>query len=91
MLYNSITELKNLRRWIKDGEYVRDDAPDEICRAIQNRIMSLEASDAMQARLWLLELNKTTQYAEKLQGESRAWALGRASGIEWVLAMITTT
>lgn len=35
----AIVELTMLRAWIKDGTgYVRDDAPDEIARAIQSRI-----------------------------------------------------
>lgn len=40
-----IAELEALRAWIKDGSgYVRDDAPDEIARAITNRIEQLKAT-----------------------------------------------
>lgn len=38
----AIEELQMLREWIKRGDgYNRDDAPDEIARAIQNRIEQL--------------------------------------------------
>lgn len=38
-----IGELSRLRDWIKDGTgYNRDDAPDEIARAIANRIRQIE-------------------------------------------------
>lgn len=41
-----ITELNLLRDWIKDGSgYNRDDAPDEIARAIANRIREIEARE----------------------------------------------
>jgi len=41
-LPDSIKELRALREWIKDGDgYNRDDAPDEIARAIDNRIRQL--------------------------------------------------
>ena len=40
-----IKELNLLRDWIKSGDgYVRDDAPDEISRAIANRIETLKES-----------------------------------------------
>lgn len=43
----AIEELTALREWIKQGEgYVRDDAPDEIARAIANRIEQLKAREA---------------------------------------------
>jgi hypothetical protein len=42
-----ITELNLLRDWIKDGSgYNRDDAPDEIARAIANRIREIEARES---------------------------------------------
>lgn len=37
-----VQELRHLYAWIKRGEYVRNDAPDEIARAIDNRIWTLE-------------------------------------------------
>lgn len=41
-----ITELNLLRDWIKDGRgYNRDDAPDEIARAIANRIREIESRE----------------------------------------------
>lgn len=41
-----IKELNQLRDWIKDGSgYNRDDAPDEIARAIANRIREIEATE----------------------------------------------
>jgi hypothetical protein len=43
-----IIELNLLRAWIKDGSgYNRDDAPDEIARAIANRIREIEARENM--------------------------------------------
>ena len=40
-----ITELEGLKAWIKDGSgYIRDDAPDEIARAIDNRIREIKSS-----------------------------------------------
>ena len=37
-------ELEGLRKWIKEGNgYIRDDAPDEIARAISNRIRKLKS------------------------------------------------
>jgi hypothetical protein len=39
----AIFELDQLYQWIKDGHgYRRDDAPDDICRAIKNRIDQLK-------------------------------------------------
>lgn len=39
-----IAELRSLWKWVKDGRgYERDDAPDEIARAIDNRIRQIDA------------------------------------------------
>ena len=37
-----ITELRQLGEWVRKMEYNRDDAPDEIARAIENRIREIE-------------------------------------------------
>lgn len=39
-------ELEGLYQWVKSGEYNRDDAPDEIARAIRNRITTRSAQQA---------------------------------------------
>lgn len=38
----AISELQMLRAWIREGDYVTDDARDEIARAITSRIRTLE-------------------------------------------------
>lgn len=37
-----IKELRRLGQWVRAGDYERDDARDEIARAIENRIRQLE-------------------------------------------------
>jgi hypothetical protein len=37
----TIAELERLGKWVRAMEYERDDAPDEIARAIENRVREL--------------------------------------------------
>lgn len=69
-------ELRELRKWIKDGSgYNRDDAPDEIARAIDNRIRQIEDSAVSQQVREILA--RVDNYAKKLsdgQPVTDCWA-----------------
>lgn len=44
---DTLAELEQLARWVRDtSNYERDDAPDEIARAIENRIRTLRTTKA---------------------------------------------